>query len=273
MAGIVEAHAGAAVVSGPAIERLRLGAAACRSGSRRARRCPARRRRRAETAMARARRPARRPPSCSNCGSLILLLPALRPIEVREASHAVKPDRAEPCTVLQVVPALETGGAERTTIDIAAALAARGDRALVASQGGRLEAELASAGGELVRLPVGSKNACGDGGERLSGSPASSAREQIDLVHARSRAPAWSALLACGMTGDPRSDDFPRHLWRGERSETALQLRDGAGRLSVIANSALHCAPDHRALRHARGADRRHPPRHRPPTLRPAIGC
>ena len=58
-------------------------------------------------------------------------------------------------TVLQIVPALETGGAERATIDIAAALAARGDRALVASEGGRLEAELASAGRELVRLPVG----------------------------------------------------------------------------------------------------------------------
>ena len=57
--------------------------------------------------------------------------------------------------MLQVVPSLETGGAERTTIDIAAALAAAGDRALVASEGGRLEAELAAAGGELVRMPVG----------------------------------------------------------------------------------------------------------------------
>ena len=74
-------------------------------------------------------------------------------------------------TVLQIVPALEVGGAERATIDIAAALAARGDRALVASQGGRLEAELASAGGELVRLPVASKNARGAGGEHLSRRP------------------------------------------------------------------------------------------------------
>ena len=42
-------------------------------------------------------------------------------------------------TVLQIVPTLVAGGAERATIDIAAALAARGDRALVASEGGRLE--------------------------------------------------------------------------------------------------------------------------------------
>ena len=52
-------------------------------------------------------------------------------------------------TVLQAIPSLDTGGAERTAIDIAAALAARGDRALVASEGGRLEGELAAAGGAL----------------------------------------------------------------------------------------------------------------------------
>ena len=110
-------------------------------------------------------------------------------------------------TVLQIVPALEVGGAERATIDIAAALAARGDRALVATQGGRLEAELASAGGELVRLPVDSKNAA-----VLAANTFHVARlirgEQIDLVHARSRAPAWSALLACGMTGIPMLTTF-----------------------------------------------------------------
>ena len=56
--------------------------------------------------------------------------------------------------VLQVVPTLEAGGAERTTIDIAAALAARGDRALVASEGGRLEDELA-AGRRRAGPPAG----------------------------------------------------------------------------------------------------------------------
>ena len=61
-------------------------------------------------------------------------------------------------TVLQVVPELDAGGAERTAIDIAAGLAAVGARALVASQGGRLVAELQAKGGISVLLPVKSKN-------------------------------------------------------------------------------------------------------------------
>jgi len=105
-------------------------------------------------------------------------------------------------TVLQVVPSLDTGGAERTTIDIAAELVRGGSRALVASEGGRLEAELAAAGGELVRLPAGSKNPV-----IMAGNALRLARlirsERVDLVHARSRAPAWSALAACHATGTP----------------------------------------------------------------------
>ncbi|MDP4594184.1 MAG: hypothetical protein NWT00_06415, partial [Beijerinckiaceae bacterium] len=45
-------------------------------------------------------------------------------------------------TILQIIPELDAGGAERTTIDIAAALTDAGARALVASQGGRLVSEL-----------------------------------------------------------------------------------------------------------------------------------
>ncbi len=107
-----------------------------------------------------------------------------------------------PLTVLQVIPSLETGGAERAVIDIAAALARRGDRALVASDGGRLAAELAEAGGVLLPLPVGTKNplrllTVARRLARLIGS------QKVDIVHARSRAPAWAALLACRQTGVP----------------------------------------------------------------------
>lgn len=107
-----------------------------------------------------------------------------------------------PLTVLQVVPGLDTGGAERTTIDIAAALVRGGDRALVASEGGRLEAELAAAGGELIRLLASSKNpvVMATNALRLARLIRS---ERVDLVHARSRAPAWSALAACRATGTP----------------------------------------------------------------------
>jgi glycosyltransferase involved in cell wall biosynthesis len=96
---------------------------------------------------------------------------------------------------------LETGGAERTTIDIAAALVQRGDRAIVASHGGRLVDELRAAGGEFVRLPVAFKNPA-----ILLANAARLVklirRERVDIVHARSRAPAWSALLACKRTGN-----------------------------------------------------------------------
>jgi len=97
--------------------------------------------------------------------------------------------------ILQVIPELDAGGAERTTIDIAHALARAGFAPLVASEGGRLEPSLEAAGGELLRMPAAAKaphvmiaNAL-----RL----AKIIRERnVKLVHARSRAPAWSAFLA-----------------------------------------------------------------------------
>ena len=57
-------------------------------------------------------------------------------------------------TVLQVIPHLSAGGAERTTIEIAEALKAVGAKSLVASVGGRLEGELNRAGGELIHIDI-----------------------------------------------------------------------------------------------------------------------
>jgi len=104
--------------------------------------------------------------------------------------------------ILQVIPELDTGGAERTVIEVAEAIAAAGGQALVASEGGRLEGELAAAGGELVRLPVASKNPLtilANAG-KLQGLIAT---RNVSLLHARSRAPAWSALLAARRAGVP----------------------------------------------------------------------
>jgi glycosyltransferase involved in cell wall biosynthesis len=112
----------------------------------------------------------------------------------------VKPD-AEPA-ILQIVPALGAGGAERTTIDIAKALAEKGIRPLVISEGGRLEHELRSAGGELIRMHVASKAPY----NILINAAAIASiirKENVVLVHARSRAPAWSALLAARRTRVP----------------------------------------------------------------------
>jgi glycosyltransferase involved in cell wall biosynthesis len=102
--------------------------------------------------------------------------------------------------ILQIVPSLDTGGAERTTIDIARALVANGFRALVVSEGGRLEKELAEAGGELIRMPVASKmpHAILRNASALA---ALIRKENVVVIHARSRAPAWSALIAARKTG------------------------------------------------------------------------
>jgi glycosyltransferase involved in cell wall biosynthesis len=104
--------------------------------------------------------------------------------------------------ILQVTPALDAGGVERTTVEIAAALAQAGFRPLVASAGGRLEAQLKDAGGELIRLPLAGKapHAIVANMFRLAGVIRS---QDVKLVHARSRAPAWSALRAARMTSVP----------------------------------------------------------------------
>ncbi len=104
--------------------------------------------------------------------------------------------------VLQVTPALDSGGVERTTLDMAEAVARAGGRALVASRGGRLEGELLERGGELVRLPLHKRDPLSllANARRLE---ALVRAEGVSLVHARSRAPAWSALLAARRTRTP----------------------------------------------------------------------
>jgi len=98
-------------------------------------------------------------------------------------------------TVLQIVPALDAGGAERTTVDIAKALQEQGWIALVASRGGRMAYELRENGGELIRMDAASKDV-----RKILANAARFAQlireRNISLIHARSRAPAWSALMA-----------------------------------------------------------------------------
>ncbi|MBV5258547.1 glycosyltransferase family 4 protein [Synechococcus moorigangaii CMS01] len=102
--------------------------------------------------------------------------------------------------ILQLIPELEAGGAERTTIDVAQAINAAGGQALVASLGGRLEDELRAAGGELLRLDMKTKNPLTI--RANAGRLAAIVRERgVDIIHARSRAPAWSGLWAARDTG------------------------------------------------------------------------
>ncbi len=106
---------------------------------------------------------------------------------------------AAPTAVLQVIPKLDTGGAERSTIEIAAALAREGFRPLVASQGGRMVAELEQAGGEWVFLPLDAKSPFALAANALKLANLIRARN-VGIIHARSRAPAWSALWAARLT-------------------------------------------------------------------------
>jgi glycosyltransferase involved in cell wall biosynthesis len=105
-------------------------------------------------------------------------------------------------TCLQVLPSLVSGGVERGTIDVAAALVKAGWRALVVSQGGPLVRELDRAGAEHIALPLNTKNP-----KRVKENIARIAevirREKVSLVHARSRAPGWSAREAARETGVP----------------------------------------------------------------------
>lgn len=105
-----------------------------------------------------------------------------------------------PPVVMQVLPALVTGGVERGAVDIAAAIAEAGWRSLVVSSGGPMVREVLRAGAEHIELPVHSKNpmVMRANTERLA---ALIREHHVGIVHARSRAPAWSARRAARNAG------------------------------------------------------------------------
>jgi glycosyltransferase involved in cell wall biosynthesis len=102
-------------------------------------------------------------------------------------------------TILQIIPELDTGGAELSTVEIAGAIVRAGGRAIVLSEGGRLAPRIAAHGGEFVPFAAGTKNPL-----HILWNAHSIAKlvtaEGVDIVHARSRAPAWSALIAARRT-------------------------------------------------------------------------
>src|SRR5690606_22203982 len=97
-------------------------------------------------------------------------------------------------TILQIIPRLDTGGAERTTIEMTQAITTAGGRALVVTEGGRMLPQVTEAGGEVVTLNAGTKNPLTmlANARRLQRIVE---EEGVGLLHARSRAPAWSALI------------------------------------------------------------------------------
>ncbi len=111
-----------------------------------------------------------------------------------------EPERT--ATILQVLPALDTGGVERSTVEVAEAIVEAGGRAVVVSGGGNMVYELKRVGAEHIELPVQSKNpfVIYKNIERLI----KVIKEcKADVVHVRSRAPAWSCYFAAKRTGKP----------------------------------------------------------------------
>lgn len=138
-------------------------------------------------------------------------------------------------TILQIIPELEAGGAERTAVDIAEGLAHAGARALVATEGGRLVGELQAKGGVWVPFRAATKNPfsmlvnvrrlariCHD--------------ERVTLVHARSRAPAWVALGAARTLNIPFVTTY-HGSYAGRSSVKVLYNSVMARGDAVIANS------------------------------------
>ncbi|MBT3926866.1 MAG: glycosyltransferase family 4 protein [Rhodospirillaceae bacterium] len=118
-----------------------------------------------------------------------------------QPSTAPKAREERKPVVLQVVPELDVpGGTERSTVEIAQALGAAGWGALVASAGGSMQHQIESAGARHIEMPLKGKNPiqirknAGRLAELI-------AAERVDIIHARSRAPAWSALHAAQKTG------------------------------------------------------------------------
>jgi len=109
---------------------------------------------------------------------------------------------APPPAILQVLPALRSGGVERGTLEIAEAQIAAGYRAIVASAGGDMVPALEALGAKHVTLPLTAKSPFAIW--RNAAALAALARaEGVGLIHARSRAPAWSAQMAARRAGLP----------------------------------------------------------------------
>lgn len=106
----------------------------------------------------------------------------------------------KPPVILQILPELRSGGVERGTIEIARAIVQAGGKSLVASSGGSMVNQLNKIGAVHITLPLASKNplVMWINSWRIAHIVR---KYKVDIIHARSRAPAWSAWLAARKTG------------------------------------------------------------------------
>jgi len=139
--------------------------------------------------------------------------------------------------ILQVLPSLDSGGVERGTLEIAEAIINAGGTSLILSNGGRLVEPSKKIGAKHLTAPVHSKNPF-----RIYKNIFLIYKiikeQKIDLVHVRSRAPAWSVFFAAKMSRTPFITTFHgtyghTGLWGLKKYYNKVMLRGKC----VIANS------------------------------------
>lgn len=165
--------------------------------------------------------------------------------------------------IVQILPALNRGGVERGTVEIARALIDRGYKAVVISNGGLLESQLTRMGATVHRLPVHSKNPFKWPLIRSKLSQILRA-EGADIVHVRSRAPAWIALpvaarLSMATVSTIHSKFAPKnafkHLYNRKMLKADAVIAISEFIKSIIASHyAQHKSADHVSVIH-RGVD------------------
>ena len=109
--------------------------------------------------------------------------------------------------IMQILPRLDTGGVERGTLDVASALVTAGKCSIVVSSGGTMVRELERVGALHIKIPVNSKNPI----VMLKNANTLTNLIQahgVDIIHARSRAPAWSAQLSANRCKIPFMTTF-----------------------------------------------------------------
>ena len=138
--------------------------------------------------------------------------------------------------ILQIIPNMEIGGAERTVLEITSFLKDTEFSSLVLTSGGKLIGELEKENIEVIKLKIDKKN------------PYSIIKnfflfikifreKKIDLIHVRSRAPAWSAIFAAKKIGIPALTTWHGHVSNSsfiKKIYNSIMLKGDA----VIANSA-----------------------------------
>ena len=102
--------------------------------------------------------------------------------------------------IVQILPALVRGGVERGTVEMAQAIQAAGGHAVVISNGGPMARHIERCGGKHIALPVHVKNPLRWPGLRRQLKTIFQA-ENADIVHVRSRVPAWLALTLAKSMG------------------------------------------------------------------------